>query len=175
MNTPKPKKIETVLEKHGDVRVDPYYWLNQRENPEVIQYLEEENKYADEVMKDTESLQSLLFEEMKARYKKDDESLPYFFNGYWYIVRYEEGREYPIFSRKFQTLENEEEILLDANILAGDEVFFETGSISVSVDNEVIAYSTDTVGRRIYTIFFKNIKTGKVYPDIIENTTGKAV
>ena len=74
MNTPKPKKIETVLEKHGDVRVDPYFWLNQRENPEVIQYLEEENKYADEVMKDTESLQSLLFEEMKARYKKDDES-----------------------------------------------------------------------------------------------------
>ena len=175
MNAPKARKTEKILTVHNDTRIDPYFWMNERENPEVIQYLEEENAYSDFVLKDTEDLQNELFEEMKARYKKDDESLPYFFNGYWYIVRYEEGREYPIFSRKFQTLENEEEILLDANILAGDEVFFETGSISVSVDNEVIAYSTDTVGRRIYTIFFKNIKTGKVYPDIIENTTGKAV
>lgn len=175
MNAPKARKREKILTVHNDTRIDPYFWMNERENPEVIQYLDEENAYSDFVLKDTEDLQNELFEEMKARYKKDDESLPYFFNGYWYIVRYEEGREYPIFSRKFQTLENEEEILLDANILAGDEAFFETGSISVSVDNEVIAYSTDTVGRRIYTIFFKNIKTGKVYPDIIENTTGKAV
>ena len=158
MNAPKARKTEKILTVHNDTRIDPYFWMNERENPEVIQYLEEENAYSDFVLKDTEDLQNELFEEMKARYKKDDESLPYFFNGYWYIVRYEEGREYPIFSRKFQTLENEEEILLDANILAGDEVFFETGSISVSVDNEVIAYSTDTVGRRIYTIFFKNIK-----------------
>lgn len=126
-------------------------------------------------MKDTEDLQNDLYEEMKSRYKKDDESLPYFFNSYWYIVRYEAGKEYPIFSRKFQSLDNEEEILLDVNILAEGEVFFETGSISVSINNDILAYSTDNVGRRIYKIFFKNIKTGEIYSDVIENTTWKAV
>lgn len=175
MNVPQAKKINKVLEIHNDKRIDPYFWMNERENPEVVRYLEEENAYTDFVMKDTEDLQNDLYEEMKSRYKKDDESLPYFFNGYWYIVRYEDGKEYPIFSRKFQTLENEEEILLDVNVLAEGESFFDTGSISVSVNNEIIAYSTDNVGRRIYKIFFKNLKTGEIYSDVIENTTGKAV
>ena len=175
MNAPKAKKIDHFLEIHNDKRNDPYFWMNQRENPEVIQYLEEENAYSDFVMKDTETLQEELFEEMKVRYKKDDESLPYFFNAYWYIVRYEAGKEYPIFSRKLRSLDNEEEILLDVNILAEGESFFETGSISVSVNNDIIAYSTDNVGRRIYKIYFKNLKTGEVYPDVIENTTGKTV
>ena len=96
MKAPQAKKIEKILETHGDRRTDHYFWLNERENPEVIKYLEEENAYEEFIMKDTEELQEELFEEMKARYKKDDESLPYFFNGYWYIVRYEEGKEYPI-------------------------------------------------------------------------------
>ncbi len=175
MNAPKAKKIDTLLEIHNDTRNDPFFWMNQRDNPEVIRYLEEENTYTDFVMKDTEDLQNELYEEIKARYKKDDESLPYFFNGYWYIVRYEAGKEYPVFSRKFHTLDNEEEILLDVNILAEGEAFFDTGSISVSVNNEIIAYSTDNVGRRIYKIFFKNLRTGEFYSDSIENTTGKAV
>ncbi len=175
MNAPKAKKIEKLLEIHNDKRNDPYFWMNERENPEVIQYLEEENAYTDFVMKDTEDLQNDLYEEMKSRYKKDDESLPYFFNGYWYIVRYEGGKEYPIFSRKFQSLDNEEEILLNVNILAEGEAFFETGSMSISVNNDIMAYSTDNVGRRIYKIYFKNLKTGELYPDVIENATGKAV
>ena len=112
MNAPKAKKIDQLLEIHNDKRNDPYFWMNERENPEVIQYLEDENAYTNFVMKETEDFQNDLYEEMKARYKKDDESLPYFFNGYWYIVRYEAGKEYPIFARKFQALENEEEILL---------------------------------------------------------------
>jgi oligopeptidase B len=175
MNAPKAKKIEKYLEVHQDKRNDPYFWMNERENPEVIQYLEQENAYTDFVMKDTEDLQNDLYEEMKARYKKDDESLPYFFNQYWYIVRYEEGKEYPIFSRKFETLENEEEILLDANILAEGEDYFDIGSISISVNNDILSFSTDKVGRRIYKIFFKNLKTGEIYQDEIDNTTGKAV
>lgn len=175
MNAPQAKKIDKFLEIHNDKRNDPYFWMNERENPEVIKYLEEENAYTDFIMKDTEDLQNDLYEEMKSRYKKDDESLPYFFNSYWYIVRYEAGKEYPIFSRKFQSLDNEEEILLDVNILAEGEAFFETGSISVSINNDILAYSTDNVGRRIYKIFFKNIKTGEIYSDVIENTTGKAV
>lgn len=175
MNAPKAKKIEKVLEIHGDRRIDPYFWLNERENPEVLKYLEEENAYCDEMMKDTEDFQQLLFDEMKARYKEDDESLPYFFNEYWYLVRYEKGKEYPIFSRKFQTLENEEEILVDVNILAGGEKFFEVGSVAVSPDNKLISYSTDNLGRRIYTINFKNLETGEVFQDQIFNTTGKVV
>jgi len=175
MNAPKAKKIEKLLEIHNDQRNDPYFWMNERENPEVIKYLEEENAYTDFVMKETEDLQNDLYEEMKSRYKKDDESLPYFFNQYWYIVRYEDGKEYPIFSRKFQTLENEEEILLDANILAEGKEYFDIGSISISVNNDILSFSTDIVGRRIYKIFFKNLKTGEIYKDEIDNTTGKAV
>ncbi|MCX8522413.1 S9 family peptidase [Chryseobacterium formosus] len=175
MEAPKAKKIEKVLEIHGDRRTDHYFWMNERENPEVIKYLEEENAYADEIMKDTEQFQEELYEEMKARYKKDDESLPYFFNEYWYIVRYEEGKEYPIFCRKYKTLENGEEIILDVNILAEGEEFFEVANVAVSPNNELASFSSDNVGRRIYTLNFKNLKTGEIHSDKIENTTGKAV
>lgn len=175
MNAPKARKIEHYINTHNDNRYDPYYWLNQRENPDVIQYLNDENAYAEHVMTDTEGFQEVLFEEMKARYKKDDESLPYFFNEYWYIVRYENGKEYPIFSRKYQTLDNAEEILLDVNILAEGEDFFEIGSLSVSPDNKTLAFSADNVGRRIYKIFFKDLTTQEIFPNSIENNTGKAV
>lgn len=172
---PKAKKIPKILEIHGDERNDPYFWLKERENPEVIQYLEEENAYAEAVMKDTEDFQQLLFDEMKARYKKDDESLPYFFNEYWYIVRFEKGKEHPLFTRKFQTLENEEELLLDVNVLAEGQKFFEVGSVAVSPNNKLMSYSSDNMGRRIYDINFKNLETGEILQDQIGNTTGKAV
>lgn len=175
MNAPKAHKLPTLLEFHGDQRTDDYFWMNQRENPEVTQYLEAENAYCDFVMKDTEDFQQQLFEEMKARYKEDDESLPYFFNEYWYLVRFEIGKEYPIFSRKFQTLENEEEILLDVNLLAEGKKFYEVGSVAVSPDNKLMSFSSDEVGRRIYSIQFKNLVTGEIYQDQIPNTTGKAV
>lgn len=175
MEAPKAKKIKKILEIHGDRRTDPYFWMNERENPEVIKYLEEENAYADFVMKDTEDLQEELYEEMKSRYKKDDESLPYFFNQYWYYVRYEKGKEYPIFCRKSETLENDEEIVLDVNILAEGEDFFEVANVAVSPNNQLASFSSDNVGRRIYTLNFKNVITGEILPDKIENTTGKAV
>ena len=175
MNPPIAKKIDKILEKHGDQRVDPYFWMNERENPEVLDYLKKENDYADYILKSTEDLQENLYEEMKARYKKDDESLPYFFNGYWYIVRYEAGKEYPIFTRKKDSLEQQEELLLDVNVLAGGHSFFEIGSMAISPDNQLGSYCTDTVGRRIYSIQFKNVQTGEVLTDVIENTTGKAV
>ncbi len=175
MNAPIAKKIDKILEKHGDRRSDPYFWLNERENPEVLKYLEEENAYADFVMQDTLPLQEELYKEMKARYKKDDESLPYFFNEYWYIVRYEDGKEYPVFTRKFGSLDAPEEILLDVNILAEGFEYFEVGSLAVSPGNKLAGFSEDRVGRRIYTIKFKNLETGEFLPDEIENTTGKAV
>ncbi|KIA90019.1 S9 family peptidase [Kaistella jeonii] len=175
MNAPKAKKIRSILEFHGDKRVDDYFWMKERENPEVTSYLEEENAYCDFVMKDTLDFQQELFDEMKARYKEDDESLPYFFNKYWYIVRFEIGKEYPIFSRKFQTLENVEEILLDVNVLAENQKFFEVGSVAVSPNNKMMSFSSDTMGRRIYKINFKNLETGEILQDQIPNTTGKAV
>ena len=175
MNAPQPKKIEKFLESNGDRRMDPYFWMKERENPEVMKYLEEENQYCDFVMKDTEDFQHLLFEEMKARYKQDDESLPYFFNKYWYIVRYESGKEHPLFTRKLETLENAEDLLLDVNVLAEGHKFFEVGSVSVSPDNKLMSFSSDNLGRRIYAISFKNLETGEILQDQIPNTTGKAI
>ncbi len=175
MDAPIAKKINHLLTAHSDTRNDPYFWMNQRENPEVLDYLKSENNYCDFIMKDTEILQKQLFEEMKARYKKDDESLPYFFNGYWYIVKYEEGKEYPLFFRKPLSLENEEELILDVNVLAEGHEFFEIGSVAVSTDNECAVFSSDDLGRRIYTLAFKNLKTGEILQDQIPNTTGKAI
>lgn len=175
MKPPIAPKKTTVLMTHQDERIDPYFWLNQRDSPEVIQYLEEENRYAQWAMADTETLQNQLFEEMKARYKEDDESLPYFFNGYWYMVRFEKGKDYPLFFRKYKTLEAEEELLLDANLLAQNRDFLDVGSMNVSPNNQLSTYSVDDTGRRIYRIFIKDLTTGETATEVIENTTGKAV
>lgn len=175
MNAPKAKKIDKTLEIHGHKRTDSYFWLNERENPDVIKYLEEENAYADFVMKDTEELQEQLFQEMKARYKEDDESLPYFFNEYWYLIKYQIGKEYPLFYRHHLSLENPIELMLDVNEMAEGNDFYDVGSFSVSVNNQLAAFSEDTLGRRIYTILVKNLETGEFYEDKIENTTGKSV
>lgn len=175
MNIPKAKKINKKLIAHGEVRIDPYYWLNERENPEVIKYLEEENAYCDFVMKDTEQLQKELFEEMKTRYKENDESLPYFFNEYWYVTRYKKGDEYPVFTRKYRSQENEEELLLDVNILAKGHNFYDVGGVSIAPNNELMAYSEDLTGGRIYTIYVQSVKTGEKFAEKLENTTGGIV
>lgn len=175
MDAPIADKKEKILEIHGDRRSDPYFWMNERENPEVMRYLEQENAYCDFVMKDTQAVQEKLYEEMKARYKKDDSSLPYFFNGYWYIVKFHDGKEYPVFYRRKETLENADEIILDVNILAEGEKYFDVGSVAVSPDNRMASFSTDKTGRRVYSINFKNLVTGEIFGETIHNTSGKAV
>ena len=172
---PLAPKIPHTLSHHGDHREDPFFWMRERDSETVLAYLNAENEYADAVMQPTEPLQNLLFEEMKARYKKDDASLPYFFNGYWYIVRYEEGSEYPIFTRKKEHLDAEEEVTFDVNILAAGHEFYDFGSASVSPDNRLAAYSYDAVGRRQYCIGIRNLVDGSYLSAKIENTTGKAV
>ncbi len=167
----KPKKL-TI---HGDTRVDNYYWLNQREDQEVLDYLNAENDYTQKVLAHTKNFQKELFEEIKGRIKETDMSVPYKENGYWYYTRYEEGKEYPIFCRKAQSLDNQEEIILDVNEMAKGYDYFQVGGMSVSPDNRLLAYSVDTVSRRKYTIYIKDLKTGKLYDDIIPNTTGSAV
>ena len=173
--TPVAAKIPKELTIHEDTRIDNYYWLNERENQDVISYLESENSYKDEMMAHTTDLQDKLFEEMKGRIKEDDQSVPYKDNGYYYLTRYEEGSEYPIYSRKKGSLDAEEEIMLNVNELAKEFSFYNVGGRSVSPNNELLAYGEDTLSRRIYTIRFKNLKTGELLEDFIPNTTSGAV
>ncbi|MFA5620104.1 MAG: S9 family peptidase [Weeksellaceae bacterium] len=175
MQPPKAKKIEKKLEKFGDVRIDNYYWLNDRENPEVIDYLKAENAYTEAQLKDTENFQQILFKEIKSRIKEDDASVPYKLNGYWYISKFRKGGEYPIYSRKKESLEAAEEIMFDVNEMAKPYSFYNLSGISVSENNEIAAFGEDTLSRRIYTIRFKDLKTGKIIADELQNTTGRSV
>ncbi|GAA4808071.1 S9 family peptidase [Litoribaculum gwangyangense] len=174
LQTPIAKKIPKTLKIHNDVRIDNYYWLNDRENPEVIDYLNAENAYTKAMLKHTEAFQKELFEEMKARIKEDDTTVPYKLNGYWYITRFETGKDYPIYLRKKETLDAPDEILFDCNVMANGFSYFNLGSIAISPDNTMAAFSTDTVSRRQYTIQVKNLQTNEIYQDKILNTTGRA-
>ncbi len=175
ISPPVAKQIPVRLEMHGDIRVDDYYWLNQRENIEVREYLEKENSYYKKSTEHTRLFQEDLFKEMKGRIKEDDSSLPYKLNGYWYITRYEVGKEYPIYSRKKGNLDAEDEILFECNTMSVDHEFFNLKGISISPDNKLAAFGTDTVGRRQYQIQIKNLETGEIYTDRLEDTTGAAV
>lgn len=176
-NLPAPvaKKIPKELSIHGDTRQDPYYWMNQREDPAVLEHLKAENDYLDKVLAHTKALRETLFAEMKGRIKQQDESVPYRDNGYYYLSRYEEGQEYPIYSRKKESLEAEEVVLLNVNALAKAHSFYNISGLSVSPDNRLLAYGEDTLSRRIYTIRVKNLETGTLLEDRIPNTSGGAV
>ena len=170
--SPIVKKEPKQLVAHNDIRIDNYYWLNDKKNPEVIKYLEDENAYTKNVMAHTEPFQKALFEEMKGRIKEDDSSVPYKLNGYWYLTRYEIGKGYPIYTRRKEHLDAKEEVLFDCNLMAKDHDYFAMGGISISPDNTMAAFTTDTVSRRKYTLQIKNLVTGEIYPDVIKNTSG---
>ena len=172
LRPPLAKIIPTTLEKFDDVRTDNYFWLNDRENPEVIDYLNKENQYYQEMTAHTKAFQKELFEEMKARIKEDDQSVPYLYNGYYYITRFETGNDYPIYSRKKGSLSANEEIMFNCNELAKGHKYFQLGGLSVSSDNQFVAFAVDTIGRRIYTVQIKNLITGVIFSDTIENTSG---
>ncbi|HRZ21103.1 MAG TPA: oligopeptidase B, partial [Bacteroidales bacterium] len=146
-NPPVAGKIEKKLVMHGHERMDPYYWMNQRDDEKVIGYLEAENAYTDAVMAHTKDLQKQLYDEMLSRIRQDDESVPYKKDGYYYYSRYEQGKEYPIHCRKKAALGNPEEILLNVNEMAEGHEFFSLGSYDISTNNQLIAYSVDTVSR----------------------------
>ncbi|MGY5850877.1 S9 family peptidase [Salegentibacter sp. F14] len=169
---PKAKKIAEKLEFHGDVRIDDYYWMNNRENPEVIDYLKRENEYNEKMTAHTKSFQEKLFEEMKSRIKEDDKSVPYKLNAYWYLTRFEKGYDYPIYSRKKESLDAPEIVMFNVNDMAEGHDYYSLGGLNVSEDNKLVAFGVDTVSRRKYTIQVKNLETGQILPDRIENTTG---
>ncbi|WP_196894519.1 S9 family peptidase [Aureivirga marina] len=165
------KKVKE-LEIHGDKRIDNYYWLNERENGEVINYLEKENEYYDKIMGPTKEIQEEIFEEMKARIKEDDSSVPFKKNKYFYITKYNKGNQYPIYTRKKESLEANEEVILDVNEMAKGFEYYKVAGLTVSPNNKYAAYGVDTVSRREYTLQFKDLETGEILEDKIELTQG---
>ena len=172
ISPPSAKKIPSKLTKFESVRVDNYFWLNNRDNPEVIDYLEKENDYYEKMTSHTKSFQQEIFKEIKDKIKEDEESVPYFLNGYWYVTKFEKEKNYPIYIRKKDTLKSKEQILFDCNVLAKGHEFFNLSNFKISPNNKFIAFSTDTVSRRLYTIKIKNLETGKILEESIDNSSG---
>jgi len=183
---PVADKIPAELEIHGDIRIDNYFWMrlsDEQKNAKkkddqttkVFDYLNSENSYYEEVTEHTNNFQTTLFEEMKSRIKEDDESVPYKKNGYFYSTRYETGQQYPIYARKKGNLEAEEHIVFDVNEEAVGHDYFQLGGLNVSPNNTLVAFSVDTISRRQYVLRIKNLETGKIYDDVITNTTGGSV
>ena len=169
-NPPRAQKIPKSSTLHGDARVDDYFWLRDRNSPEVTSYLEAENDYTQEMMKDTEELQQTLYEEMVARTKEDDASVPARKADYFYYTRREKGQNYAIHCRKQGSLDAEEEIILDENELAQEHDYFRVGIFSVSPDHNTLAYSVDTNGGESYALRFKDLSDGRDLAEIIEDT-----
>lgn len=181
IQAPVCEKRPKILEIHGDKRTDNYYWLNDYwlkgpDSAEVVDYLKKENDYFYANMKHTESLQEKLYNEMLGRIKQTDQSVPYFKNGYWYITKTEEGKEYAKYTRRKSAINAEpEELLLDANEEGAKHKFYAISTLAVSPDNKILAYAVDTLSRRKYSIFFKDIETGELLNEIIPVATGEIV
>ncbi|UCE41487.1 MAG: S9 family peptidase [Candidatus Aminicenantes bacterium] len=171
---PVAKIIPKELTAHGHTRIDNYYWLNQRDNPEVIAYLEAENAYKDAVMAHTTDFQENLFNEIVGRIKQTDMSVPYKDQGYYHYTRYEEGGEYPIYCRKKGSLDAEEEIVLHVDEMAKGYDYYSVAGYSTSSNNNLIAYGVDTVSRRLYTLYFMDMTTRELFDEQIPNTSGRA-
>jgi oligopeptidase B len=175
METPTPPVCALQpkeLTYHGHTRTDNYFWLNDRENPEVIAYLDAENAYTKAMLSSTEEMQKSLFDEMKGRIKEQDESVPYFYNGFHYRTKYIEGGEYPIHVRAQSVDFSDEEILLDGNEMGKGLDYFAFGGYDISPDNHILAYTVDKVSRRMYDLQFRDLTTGTIYPETIKNTDG---
>ena len=171
------KKPHTVKAPHGAQRGDEYYWLrdDKRKNPEMLAYLNAENAYVDAVMKPLKPLEDKLYGEIVGRIKQDDSSVPYRERGYWYYTRYETGQDYPIHARRKGSMDDAEQVMLDVNAMAKGKDYFSVGAMEVSQDNSLLAWADDAVGRRQYKIRFKNLATGEIYPDVIDNSSADLV
>jgi oligopeptidase B len=160
------------LERHGHVRIDEYYWLKDRDNPEVLAYLQAENEYAAALRSHARDLERTLFEEIKGRIQQTDLSVPYKLGDYLYYTRFEEGKEYVLYCRKKGSLTSPEEVMVDGNVLAQGYDYFSMGNWKISSGQDILAYAIDTQGRRIYSIGFKNLTTGETVSDFIPSVTG---
>lgn len=186
MEPPVAEKIPRELTAHGQTRIDNYFWMRltddqktaktpDEQTRKVRDHIGAENRYTEAGLKHTETLQEELFNEIVGRIKKDDSTVPYLKNGYWYTRRYEKGKEYPIHARKKETLENPEEILLDVNVMAEGYDYYNVRGLSVSPDNRWLAFGVDTLSRRVYTLSIKNLETGEILEETVPNTQADAV
>ena len=177
VEAPVAEKVPHEMTIHGDTRIDNYYWMrdDERKDPKVLAYLEAENAYTDEMLAHTEDLQQKLFEEMKSRIAKDDNSVPVRDGDYYYSTEMRGDNEYPIYVRSTDFSGTNKQILLNVNELAEGKDYYSVGSLEVSPDDAILAYSEDTVSRRMYEIKLKNMKTGELLPDQIKNTSGDIV
>ena len=180
---PVAKKVKKILEIHNDQRIDNYFWMRlsdeqkEAEQPDqqtqdVLDYLHAENDYRKYVMKPTEKLQKTIYDEIIGRIKQDDSSVPITLNGYTYYTRFEKGQDYPYYCREKAEDNAKEEVMLDVPTMAEGYAYYAIGGRSVSENNKILAYAVDTVSRREYTLYFKNLETGEILSDKIENTTG---
>ena len=172
MQAPVAKKIPKSLKMHNDERTDNYFWLNDREDQEVIAYLNSENEFTQKTLEHTQTLQDTVYEEIVGRIKKDDESVPYKLRGYMYYTRFVEGGEYPIYCRREGSMQSKEEVLLDVNVLAQEHAYYKASGLSVSSNNQLMAYGEDTVSRRIYKLRVKDLETNELLDVNIEGTSG---
>lgn len=168
---PVAKKVPKRLEMHGDVRIDDYFWLREKDNPAVRAYLEAENAYTEAMMKPQEALRDSLYQETLRRIKQTDSSAPYRRGEYFYYSRTTEGQQYPVFCRKRGSLEAAEEVMLDLNELARGHAYLGLGDMGVSDDDQLLAYTIDTTGFRVFTLYVKDLRTGKLLPDRLENVS----
>ena len=171
---PVARKIPKIDVVHGNVRQDDYYWMREKDDPEVVAYLTAENAYTDTVMKSTVAFQESLYAEMLARIKEDDQSVPYRLRGFYYYSRTEKGKQYPIYCRKAGSLEAPEQVMLDLNQLAEGHPFLALGAATVSDDGRRLAYTTDLTGFREYTLQVKDLETGALLPDRVEKVSAVA-
>ena len=169
---PKAKEKNEYLTIHEDTRVDPYFWLNNPENKEVIDYLIAENAYTEQVLSPLSELQESLFLEMKNRIQENDSTVPYFNGTDWFYTKFVTGGEYPIYCRKRTSLESPEEILVDGNQLGMGKAYFHIGGLSLSDCGRYLAIATDEVSRRNYRVKFIDLEKGEYFLDTIENTEG---
>jgi oligopeptidase B len=169
LQPPIAQRIPRAVTMHGDTRDDPYYWLRDRANPEVIAYLNAENAYLEQSLQHTQPLQEQLYAEMRGRIKEVDASVPMQRDDYYYYTRMEQGRQYLIHCRKHGSLDAPEDLLLDQNVLAEGQSYFQLGVFKVSPNHQQLAYAIDTAGSEIYTIFFKDLSSGALLPDQLSN------
>lgn len=164
------RRLHAVESPHG-ARTDAYYWLRDdgRNDPEVLAHLRAENLYRQRYLAGAATLERRLYDEIIARLRPDDGSVPYLKRGYWYYLRYEADKEYPIFARRAGTMAAPEQVMLDANARADGHAYYKIGALEVSPNGELLAICEDIVGRRQYRLSFKSLLTGRIIAEQIEN------
>ncbi len=174
-SVPSPEKKKFIHEKHGDLRLDHYFWLRDRENPQVLEHLKNENTYTQSIMGPHQDLEQKIFQELKGRIKEDESSVPAKYGEYYYSVRFQVGQQYPLFVRREKTLQAPEQIILDVPKLAEGHSFYQATGPMMSPNHKIAAFGADTVGRRFYTVYFKDLVNKKMLQNKIENVTGNLI